>query len=165
MRHRLFLCRQGVALANTRQLRSQGPVSVHAHRIEEVAGPEGWEGANLVGGGIVVGDENGDGSGVGGGNGDVNRDGDGDGTGRRSGVEANEGTQDGNGDGSGGGNESSSGDGNGNEDRSGDGNEDDRVREGGGEAKPHKSCRRDVVNGGDFGGKKKKNVNKKGLVQ
>ena len=41
----------------------------------------------------------------------------------------------------------------------GDGNE-DRIGEGGGEAKkckkPHKSCRRHVGNGGDLGGKRKK---------
>ena len=35
-RTRPYLCRQGVALASTRQLRSQGPVSVHAHRTEGV---------------------------------------------------------------------------------------------------------------------------------
>ena len=61
------------------------------------------------------------------------------------------------GDGSGDGNESSSGDGNGDEER--DGNE-DGIGEGGGEAKkckrPHKSCRHDVGNGGDLGGKRKK---------
>ena len=44
-----------VALASTRQLRSQGPVSVHAHRTEEVTSSEGREGANGVGGGIGVG--------------------------------------------------------------------------------------------------------------
>ena len=32
------LCRQGVARAGTRQLRSQGPVSVHAHCTEGVTG-------------------------------------------------------------------------------------------------------------------------------
>ena len=68
-------------------------------------------------------------------------------------------TQDGNGDGSGDKNESSSGDGNGDEDGNGDGNE-EGVEEGGGEAKkrkkPHKSCRRDVGNGGDLSGKRKK---------
>ena len=61
-----------------------------------------------------------------------------------------------NGDGSGDENESSSGDGNGDEDENGGGNE-DGIEEGGGKAKkrkkPHKSCRRHVNNGGDFGGK------------
>ena len=62
---------------------------------------------------------------------------------------------DGNGDGS----EDSSGDGNGDEDTR-DGNE-DRIGEGGREAKrrkkkPLNSCRRHVGNGGDLGGKRKK---------
>ena len=96
---RHYPCRQGVALANTRQLRSQGPVSVHAHRTEGVTGSEGREGANGVGGEIGVGGENGDGNGVRGENGGVNVDGDGDGA--RMEVEVVEGTQDGNGDGSG----------------------------------------------------------------
>ena len=122
-RHHLY--RQGVALGSTRRLRSQGSVSVHARRIEEVIGSKGREAVN----------------GVGGGNGDVNGDGDGDGAGTGTGVEANEGTQDGigdgagtgtgtavetrgrtqdgNGAGSGDGNESSSGDGNGDEDGNG----------------------------------------------
>ena len=39
-----------VALASTRQLRSQGPVSVHAHRTEGATGFEGQERANGVGG-------------------------------------------------------------------------------------------------------------------
>ena len=98
-RTRHHLCRQGVALASTRQLRSQGPVSVQAYRTEEVTGSEGREGANGVGGGIGVGGGNGDGNGVGSGNGDVNGIGDGDGAGTR--VEVNEEAQDGNGDGSG----------------------------------------------------------------
>ena len=67
-------------------------------------------------------------------------------------------TQDGNGDGSGDGNESNSGDGNGDEDGNGNGNE-DRIGEDGGEAKkckkPHKTCRRHVGNGGDFGEERK----------
>ena len=102
-RTRHHLCRQGVALASTRQLRSQGPVSVQAHRTEGVTGCEGQEGANGVGGGIGVGGGNGDGNGVGGGNGDVNGHGDGDGAGAGTGtgVEVNEGAQDGNGGGSG----------------------------------------------------------------
>ena len=80
-------------------------------------------------------------------------------------------TQDGNGDGSGDGNESSSGDGNGDEDENGkedgngDGNE-DGIGEGGREAKkrkkPHKSCRRHLGNVGELGGKRNKNVDKKG---
>ena len=104
-RTRHHLCRQGVALASTRQLRSQGAASVQAHHTEGVTGFEGQEGANGVGGGIGVGGGNGDGNGVGGGNRDVNGHGDGDGdgagTGTVSGVEVNEGAQDGNGDGSG----------------------------------------------------------------
>ena len=97
-RTRHHLCRQGVALASTRQLRSQGPVSVQAHRTEGVTGSEGREGANGVGGGIGVGGGNGDGNGVGGGNGDVNGHGDGDGAGAGTGtgVEMNEGAQGGN---------------------------------------------------------------------
>ena len=94
-RTRQNLCRQGVALASTRQPRSQGPVSVHGHRTERVTGSEGREGASGVGGG------NGDGNGVGGGDGDVKCDGDGDGAGTRTGVEASEGTQDGREDGTG----------------------------------------------------------------
>ena len=98
-----------MALASTRQLGSQGPVSVQAHRTEGVTGSEGREGANGVGGGIGVRGENGarggngDGNGVGGENGDVNGNGDGDGAGVGTGtrVEVNEGAQDGNGDGSG----------------------------------------------------------------
>ena len=95
------LCRQGVALASSRQLRSQGPVSVHAHRIEGVTGSEGREGANGVGGRIGVGGGDGDGNGVGGGDGDVNGYGDGDGAEAGTRVEANEGAQGGNGNGSG----------------------------------------------------------------
>ena len=71
-RTRHHLCRQGVALASTRQLCSQGPVSVQVHRTEGVAGSEGREGWKEVGGGIGVGGGNGDGNGVGGGNRDVN---------------------------------------------------------------------------------------------
>ena len=180
MRH--HLCRQGVALASTLQLRSQGPVSVQAHRTEGVTGSEGQEGANGVGGGIGVGGGNGDGNGVGGGNGDVNGHGDGDGAGAGTGtgVEVNGGAQGGNGDGSGDGagvetrrrtqdgngdgngdrdgSEDSSGDGNGDEDN-GNGNE-DRIGEGGRELKkrkkPQNSCRLQVGNGGDLGGKRKK---------
>ena len=81
-RTRQHLCSQGAALAGTRHLRLQGPVSVHAHRSEGVTGSEGREGAN--GGGNV--------------NGDV----DGDGAGTETGVEGNEGAQDGGGNGNGG---------------------------------------------------------------
>ena len=145
-RTRHHLCRQGVALTGTRQLRSQGLVSVHAHRTEGVTGSEGREGVDGVEGGIGVGAGNGNGDGNGGGggggNGDVNGDGDGDGAGTRTGVEANEGTRNGNWDGSDGrartgtgtgrgethrrtqdGNGDGSGDGN--ESSSGDGNEDE----------------------------------------
>ena len=90
------------------------------------------------------------------GNGDGN--GDGAGTGTGTGVEAYRQTPDGNGDGNGDGSEDSSGDGNGDEDN-GNGNE-DRVGEGEREAKkrkkPQNSCRRQVVNGEDLGGKRKK---------
>ena len=186
LRTRHHLCRQGVAFASTQQLRSQDPVSVQAHRTEEVTGSEGQEGTNGVGVGIGVGGGNRDGNRVGGGNGNVNghghvdgagvgtgtgvevnegaqdrnRDGSGDGagTGMGTGVETRRRTPDGNGDGNGDGSEDSSGDGNGDEDN-GNGNE-DRIGEGGGEAKkrkkPRTSCRRHVGNGGDLGGKRKK---------
>ena len=42
-RTRHHLCRQGVALVSTRPLRSQNPVSVHAHRTEGVTESEGQE--------------------------------------------------------------------------------------------------------------------------
>ena len=104
-RTRHHLCTQGVALASTRKLRSQGPASVQTHRIEGVTESEGQEGANVVGGGIGVGGGNGDGNRVGGGNGDMNSHGDGDGAGGETGtgVEVDEGAQDGsrNGDGNG----------------------------------------------------------------
>ena len=71
---RHHFCRQGVALASTRQLCSQGPVSTHAHRTEGVAGSKGRGGANGVGGRIGVGGGNEDGNGVGGnGDGSVDR--------------------------------------------------------------------------------------------
>ena len=57
-RTRRHLCRQRVAFASTRQLHSQGPVSVHAHRTEEVTESEGREGAN----GSETGSESGAGS-------------------------------------------------------------------------------------------------------
>ena len=62
-RTRHHLCRQGVALASTRQPHSQGPASIQAHRTGGVTGSEGQEGANGVGGGIRVGSRNGDGNG------------------------------------------------------------------------------------------------------
>ena len=156
-----------MALAGIRQLRSPGPVSVHAHRTEGVTGSKGREGANWVGGGNgdVNGDGNGDGAGTrtgGGANEGTkygNRDGSGDGAG--TGVEARGRTREVNGDGSGDGNESSSEDENGDGDRNGDGNE-DGIGEGEGEEnkrkRPHKSCRRDVGNWGDSGGKRKKRI-------
>ena len=177
-RTRHHLCRQGVALASTRQPHSQGPASVQAHRTGGVTGSEGQEGANEVGGGIGVGGGNGDG------NGDVNVHGDGDGAGTGTGVEMNEGAQDGNGDGSGvgagtgtgtgvgtrrrtpdgngdengDGSEDSSGDWNGDDDN-GNGNE-NSIGEGGREAKkrkkPQNSCRRRAGNGGGTGGKRNK---------
>ena len=157
-RTRHHLCRQRVALASTRQLRSQGPVSIQVHRTEGITGSEGREGANGVGCGIEVG----------GGNGDVGDDGDGDGAGAGTGtgVEVNEGAQDGNGDGNGSGDGAGTGtgtgkgvetrrrtpygngdgNGDGSEDSSGDGNRnednengnEDRIGEGGREAKKRK---------------------------
>ena len=61
-----------MALASTRQLRSQSPVSVHAHRTEGVTEFEGREEANEVVGGNGVGCGNGDENRVGNGNGNVN---------------------------------------------------------------------------------------------
>ena len=175
-RTRHHRCRQGVALASTRRPHSQGPASVQAHRTGGVTGSEGQEGANEVGGGIGVGGGNGDG------NGDVDGQGDGDGAGAGTGVEANKGAQDGNGEGSGDGagagtgtgvgtrrrTPGGNGDGNGDrsEDCSGDGNGDDdngnenRIGEGGREAKnrkkPQNSCRHRAGNEGNMGGKQKK---------
>ena len=183
-RTRHHLCRQGVALASTRQPHSQSLASVQAHRTGGVTGSEGQEGANGVGGGIGVGGGNVDG------NGDVDGHGDRDGAGTGTGVEVNEGAQDRNGDGSGDGagtgtgtgvgtrrrtpdgNEDGNGDGR--EDCNGDGNGDDdngienSIGEGGREAKKREktqnSCRRHAGNGGDTSGKRN-NVEKKGLVQ
>ena len=167
-----------MALTSTRQPHLQGPASVQAHRTGGVTGSEGQKGVNEVGGGIEVGGGNGDG------NGDVNGHGDGDGAGTGTGVEVNEGAQDGNGNGSGGGvgtgtgtgvgtrrrtpDGNGDGNGDGSEDSSGDGNGDgdngsgneNRIGEGGKEAKkgkkPQNSCRRRAGNGGDTGGKRKK---------
>ena len=180
-RTRHHLCRQGVALASTRRPHSQGLASVQAHRTGGVTGSEGQEGANGVGGGIGVGGGNGDG------NGDVDGQGDGDGAGAGTGVEANEGAQDGNGNGSGDGagtgtgtgvgirrrTQDGNGDGNGDrsEDCSGDGNGDDdngnenRIGEGGREAKkrkkPQNSFRR-RAGMGETWVESEKNVEKKG---
>ena len=171
-----------MALASTRQPHSQGPAFVQAHRTGRVTGCEGQEGANGVGGGIGVGGGNGDGTG------DVNGHGDGDGAGTGTGVEVNEGAQDRSGDGSGDGvgtgtgtevgtcrltpdgNGNGNGDGDGSEDISGDGNGGDdnrngngnenRIEEGGREAKkrkkPQNSCRRRAGNGRDTDGMRKK---------
>ena len=175
-RTRHHLCRQGVALVSTRRHHSQGPASVQAHRTRGVTDSEGQEGANGVGDGTRVGGGNGDG------NGDVNGHGDGDGEGAGTGAEVNGGAQDGDGDGRGDGagtgtetglgvrrrtpDGNGDGNGDGSEDCSGDGNGDDdngnenRVGEGGREAKkrkkPQNSCRRRAGNGGDTGGKRKK---------
>ena len=171
-RTRHHLCRQGVALASTRRPHSQGPASVQAHRTGGATGSEGQEGANGVGGEIGIGGGNGDG------NGDVDGHGDGDGAGMGTGVEVNEGAQDGNGDGAGTGtgtgvgtrrrtpDGNGDGNGDGSEVSSGDGNGEDvngnenRIGEGGREAKkrkkPQNSCRRRAGNGGDTGGKRKK---------
>ena len=54
-RTRHHLCRQGVALASTRQPHSQGPASVQAHRTGGITGSEGQEGANGVGAGLESG--------------------------------------------------------------------------------------------------------------
>ena len=70
-RTRHHLCRQGVALASTRQPRSQGRRLYKRIVPGGVTGSEGQEGANGVGGGVGVGGGNGDG------NGDVNGHGDG----------------------------------------------------------------------------------------
>ena len=131
---------------------------IQAHRTGGVTGSEGQQGAN----------------GVGGGNGDFNGDVNGDGAGTGTGVEVNEGAQDGDGSGDGAGTgvgnrrrtPDGNGDGDGSEDSSGDGNGDedngneDRIGEGGRDAKnrkkPQNSCRCHVVNGGDTGGKRKK---------
>ena len=103
------------------------------------------------------------------GTGGRSRDGNGDGTGDRneSTVGDENGDEDRNGDESGDGNESNSGDGNGDED--GNGNK-DSIGKGGREANKrknqHKTCRRNVGNGEDLRGRKKKHTStKKRLVQ
>ena len=133
-----------MALAGTRLLRSQGLVSVHAHRTEGVTGSEGREGAKEPGAGM--------------------------GAGTRTWEEANEGTQDRSGDGAGAGtprgrahDENGDGSGEGNESSNGDGIE-DGIGEGGRVVKnwkkPHKSFRPDVGNGGGLGGRRKKRSRK-----
>ena len=110
------------ACGRTRQLRSQGPASVHAHCTEGGNLAQGArENKNGIRAGIRIGSGNGDGNRARAGNGDVNGDVDGTrvGTGTGPGVETRGRTQDGNGDESEDRNESSSGDGN------GDGNEDE----------------------------------------
>ena len=107
-----------MALTSTRRPHSQGPASVLAHRTGGVTGSEGQEGANDVGGGILVGFGNGDG------NGDVDGHGYDNGTGTRTGVEVNEGAQDGDGDGSGDGAGTGTGTGVGTRRRTPDGNGD-----------------------------------------
>ena len=89
------------------------------------------------------------------------QDGDGSGDGTGTGVETCRRTPDGNGDGNGEGSEDSRGDGNGDEDNGDEDNgNEDRIGEGGREAKkrkkPQNSCRRQVGNGGDLGGKRGK---------
>ena len=78
IRTRYHLCKQGVALAGTRQLRSQGPVSVHAPTV-----PSPGDGKERTGSGAES--ESGTGSKMGTGSekgkGDVKADGDGDGDG------------------------------------------------------------------------------------
>ena len=78
------------------------------------------------------------------------------GTGTGAGVETCRQTPVGNGDGNGDGSEDSSGDGNGDEDNG----YEDSIGEGGREVKkrkkPQNSCRRQLGNGGDLGGKRKK---------
>ena len=105
----------------------------------------------------------GDGDGVGTGTGtgvqvnegaqDGNRDGSGDGTGTGTGpgVETRRRTPDWNRDGNGDESEDSSGDGNGNEDRIGEGGRKAKKRK-----KPQNSCRRQVGDGRDLGGKREK---------
>ena len=165
-----------MALASPRHLRSQGPVSIHAHHTAGVTGPEKQERANGVGGGIGVGGGNGDGNGVGGGNGDGN----GVGVGNENGGGGERRNARGNGDESGDVGERDherergrrwrpvdehrmgTGTGAGTETRAvvGDGSG-DRIAEGGGgekmRKKPHRSCRRDVENGGNLSKKRKQN--------
>ena len=131
-----------MTLASTRQLRLQGPVSVHTDRTEKVTGSGGRRSERGRGRDRSRGrDRRWGGNGTG------------------TGVETCRRTQNGSGDGNGDGSENSSGDGNGDEDN-GNGNEDngngneDRIGESGIEAKkckkPQNSCRRGCFN--DWGG-------------
>ena len=52
LRTRRPLCRQGAVLVGTRQLRSQGPVSLYTHCTEGVTRSEGREGASGDGSGV-----------------------------------------------------------------------------------------------------------------
>ena len=181
-RTRHHLCRQGVALASTRQPHSQGLASVQPHRTGGVTRSEGQEGANGVWGGIRVGGGSGDG------NGDVHGHGDGDGAGTGTGVEVNEGAQDGNGDGSGDGAETGTGTGvgtrrrtpdgkwDGSEDSDGDGNGGDdkgtgtRIGSGRVEKRRKSPSKRKIVADavrkmGETRVEREKNVKKKGLVE
>ena len=80
-----------MALAGTRQLRSQGPVSVNAHRTERVTVSEGQEEAHVAGGRIGAGGGGGDCIGVGvAGMWARNGGGHADGAGTRTGLKANE---------------------------------------------------------------------------
>ena len=163
------------------QLYPQGLVPVHAHRTEGVTGSEGREGVNGVGSGIGVGvgTEMGTGTGM-----ERERE-------RERGWRRTKDCRVGTGTGAGTRRERgrgwrpvdehtmgtrtaaetetrACGDGNRDEDGNRNGNE-DRIGEGGGNAKkrkkPHKSCRRHVGNGGDLGGKRKKSRKERvGLV-
>ena len=62
---RRHLCRQGVVLAGTQQLRSQGTVPVHALCTEGVSRPEERERANGDGNGVGSGNRSGSGTSVG----------------------------------------------------------------------------------------------------
>ena len=153
-----------------------------------ITGSERQEGANGVGSGIRVGDGNGDndgnvnghgdGNGAGTGTGvevnegaqngkkDGNEDGAGTGTGTGTGVETRRRTPDRNEDGNGDESENSSGDGNGDDDN-GKGNE-DRIGEGGREAKYARNRKTDVDavrEAGETRVEREKNVEKKRLVQ
>ena len=77
------LCREGVVVASTRQLRSQGRCQYKYIVPRGLRDP--WDGK----GGVGVGGGSGDSNGVRGGNGDVNGHGDGDGVGTGTGVEVN----------------------------------------------------------------------------
>ena len=81
-----------MALAGTQQIRSQDPMSVHAHSTEGVTRSKRRERVNMIGDGIGIGGGNGvgngDGNEVGVTNGALNGDGDGDRAATRRRVEA-----------------------------------------------------------------------------